>query len=127
MATLTDALVYLRPGVAFANVDGTLGAVRWETPGVTPPTADEVAAAVAHLDNPVPPEVKAGQLIRALDELGLLATVDAAVAQADPLTQRLWARASTFPRNDPLLLSFAQSIGKTSADLDNIFRLAATK
>jgi hypothetical protein len=59
--------------------------------------------------------------------LGSLAGVDAAVAQADSLTQRQWARAVIFMRNDPLILAIAQSIGKTSADLDNIFRLAAIK
>jgi hypothetical protein len=42
------------------------------------------------------------------------------------LTQRLWARAPIFPRNDPLLLAVAQALGKTEADLDNIFRLASS-
>jgi hypothetical protein len=63
---------------------------------------------------------------RALNGLGLLAAVDAAVAQADPLTQRLWARAPFFPRSDTLVFGIAQALGKTETDLDNIFRLAAS-
>jgi hypothetical protein len=126
MATFTDALIYLRPGADFSNRDNTLAGVRWDTPGIVPPTQQEVDAAFVALGNPVPKKVMAGQLIRALSQLGLLATIDAAVAKADALTQRLWARAATFPRNDPLLLSFAPTVNLAAADLDNIFRLAAT-
>jgi hypothetical protein len=72
-------------------------------------------------------EVTAGQLIRVLAELGLLASVDAAVSGADALTQRLWARASIFPRNDPLVLAIAQALGKSAVDLDDVSRLAAIK
>lgn len=77
------------------------------------------------LSNPVPASVTAGQLIRALDNVGLLGRVDQAVSRADPLTQRLWARASIFPRNDPMIAAIAQSLGTSSTDIDNLFRLAA--
>jgi hypothetical protein len=80
---------------------------------------------VASLSNPIPASVTAGQFIRALDNVGLLGQVDAAVTQADALTQRLWARASVFPRKDPMIEAVAQALGKSSTDLDNIFRLAA--
>jgi hypothetical protein len=80
---------------------------------------------VASLSNPVPESVTAGQFIRALDNVGLLGQVDAVVARADPLTKRLWARASTFPRKDPMIEAVAGALGKSSTDLDNIFRLAA--
>jgi hypothetical protein len=86
----------------------------------------QIAAYQQAIADPVPAQVTAGQLIRALDKLGLLAAVDAAVALADPLTQRLWARAPIFPRNDPLVLAVAQGLGKTPADIDNIFQLAAS-
>jgi hypothetical protein len=89
-------------------------------------SAPELLAFWQALANPVPGQVTAGQLIRALDQLGLLAAVDAAVASADALTQRLWARAPIFPRNDPLLLGIAQALGKSDADLDDIFRLASS-
>jgi hypothetical protein len=88
--------------------------------------APELVAFLQAFRNPAPPEVTAGQLIRALDQLGLLASVDAAVAAAAPRTQRRWARAPIFPRNDPLVAAIAQGLGKTAADLDNIFRLASS-
>lgn len=93
-------------------------------------TADDhpdLAAYNERLTNPVPAQVSAGQLIKALGELGLLVAVDAAVAQADAMTQRLWARAAFFPRNDPVVVATGGALGKTSAELDDIFRLAATK
>lgn len=76
---------------------------------------------------PVPGEVSSGQIILALAELDWLDAVDAAVAQADALSQRLWARASRFPRDDAMLIAIGTAIGKSSDDLDDLFRLAATK
>src|SRR5690242_9140785 len=74
-------------------------------------------AAVDAAGPPVPPEVTAGRLIRALAQLDLLDSVDAAVAQADAMTKRLWDRAPVFQRNDPMIAAMAQAIGKTDADL----------
>lgn len=82
---------------------------------------------IAAIVDPEPGQVSAGQLIQALAELDLLDAVDAVVSQADPLTQRLWARAPTFPRNDPMVLAIAAAVGQTSEQLDDIFRLAAAK
>lgn len=76
---------------------------------------------------PVPAEVGSGQLIQALHELNLLAVVDAAVAAADELTRRLWASGRIFPRQDPLVIAIASALGKNDAELDDIFRLAASK
>jgi hypothetical protein len=75
----------------------------------------------------VPQEVSSGQIIKALAELGWLDAVDAAVAQAGPLEQRLWARASRFPRDDAMVNAIGAAIGKTSQELDDMFRLAAAK
>ena len=50
MVKLTEALVILRPGVDFANVDGTLANIRWDTPGVVPPTQEEADAAMAVIE-----------------------------------------------------------------------------
>lgn len=88
--------------------------------------APELLAFWQALFDPVPGQVSAGQFLRALNQQGLLAAVDAAVAQADTLTQRLYSRAPFFLRNDPEVTAIATAIGKTSADLDNLFRLAAT-
>ena len=126
MATFTEVLIYLRPGANFSNKDDTLAGVRWDTPGTVPPTQQEVDAAFAALANPVPKVVAAGAMIRALTQLGKLAAVDAAVAKASPLSQRLWARAASFPRSDPQVITIATAIGMSSADLDALYRLAAT-
>ena len=50
MVKLTEALVILRPGVDFANVDGTLANIRWDTPNVVPPTQEEADAAMAIIE-----------------------------------------------------------------------------
>lgn len=83
-------------------------------------------ASLQALSTPVPERVSAGQLIRALENVGLLDKVDAAVARADSLTQRLWARAPFFPRNDPMIVTIAQALGKSATEVDNLFRLAAS-
>jgi hypothetical protein len=38
-----------RPGADFANTDGTLAGIRWDTPGVVPPTQQEFDLAAAQL------------------------------------------------------------------------------
>lgn len=55
MRTLTQAITALRPGVDFANTDGTLKGIRWDTPGVIPPTQAEVDVWLAA---PPPPPVE---------------------------------------------------------------------
>jgi hypothetical protein len=89
--------------------------------------APELLEFLEEISTPRVSAVSAGQLIQALAELDLLAAVDAAVAQADALTQRLWARAAIFPRNDPLVIAVAEALGKTPTEIDDIFALAATK
>lgn len=50
MTSLTEAIQALRLGVDFANTDGTLANIRWDTPGVVPPTQAEVDAAMAVIE-----------------------------------------------------------------------------
>ncbi|MPZ31450.1 MAG: hypothetical protein GEV13_10710 [Rhodospirillales bacterium] len=92
-----------------------------------PDDAAEIADYLESVANPVPGQVSAGQLIQALAGLELLDGVDAAVAQANAMTQRLWARAAFFPRQDPMVLAIASAVGQTSEQMDELFRLAATK
>ena len=114
------------------RVDGAItSAHEWVQPGYAEEALDDAVAAdlIAFLEpaeHPVPPKVSAGQLIRALAQLDLLDAVDTAVAGADPLTQRLWARAAFFPRHDPMIEAMAAAVGKTSDELDDVFRLAAS-
>ena len=125
MFPFDQTLQSLRPGAGYSNPDNTLANVKWE-PGVSAPTQQEFDAAFAALANPVPKVVAAGAMIRALTQLGKLDAVDAAVAKASPLSQRLWARAASFPRSDPQVIAIATAIGMTTADLDALYRLAAT-
>ena len=124
MSTFTAAIAKLRPGVNFANADNTLPGIRWDTPDVVPPTQAEVDAEMARPD--VPQEVTAAQLIRALDKMGLLDAVNAATEKAGGLTLALWNRAPFFHRADPMLAALGRAIGKTDAEIDALFVLAAT-
>lgn len=124
--TFTSAIIGLRPGKDFCNKNDTLAGVAFYDPTVSAPSQQEVDAALADLANPVPKVVAAGAMIRALTQLDKLAAVDAAVAKADPLSQRLWSRAASFPRSDPQVIAIATAIGMSSSDLDALYRLAAT-
>jgi Domain of unknown function (DUF4376) len=50
MAAFNIVLQALRPGADFSNPDNTLQSVRWDTPGVVPPTQQEFDLAVARFD-----------------------------------------------------------------------------
>jgi len=76
---------------------------------------------------PVPAFITAGQLIRELVERGLLDAVDAAVAKADTLTQRLWARAAIFERRDHMVVGIAIALGRDMIWLDDFFRAAGRR
>lgn len=66
------------------------------------------------------------QLRRALRQLGLYATVTAAIAQADEETQEAWEYASEVRRLDPIIEAMRLALGKTDAEVDAIFELAVT-
>jgi hypothetical protein len=74
----------------------------------------------------IPQSITSTQLIRWLDSVGKLDTANAIVAQADSLTKALWVAASTYSRQDPLLIKMATLMGMSSADIDNAF-IAASK
>jgi hypothetical protein len=76
--------------------------------------------------NPVPSISSAGDFMRALYELGWYDDVSAAVQGAGSLAKILWERAASFERRHPLVGQIAQAIGKTDADLDDLFRKAAS-
>lgn len=90
-------------------------------------TDAEIASHQKQIDDRVPAEVRSGQMILALHELGFFDAVEAAVAQMPRIAKVLWARASIFDRDNYLLAVAAQMAGMTSADVDAVFRLAATK
>jgi hypothetical protein len=88
-------------------------------------TPAEVAAwEAARAEAMKPKHVPAGDFVAALYQLGWLEDVKAAVAAAGGLAAELWAHASSFERNHPLVAQIATAIGKSQADLDSLFLLA---
>ena len=126
MADILQAAQVLAPGVNITNQNGTYEGLRWP-PGFVPPTQAEVDAEMARQRNPVPPEVWAGAMMRALNALGILEQIDGIVAASgDLLTQKLWARAAAFRRDDPMIAAVGMAAGWTEKDLDDLFRLAGS-
>lgn len=73
----------------------------------------------------IPRSVTPRQVRLMLLQQELLNEVEAMVAAQDEATQISWQYASEFYRNDPLLLSLAQSLGLTSEQIDDFFIAAA--
>jgi hypothetical protein len=63
---------------------------------------------------------------RALNQLGLRAMVEAAVADGDQDVKDGWEFALEIRRDNPLLAAMAGSLSMEESDLDNLFRLAAS-
>ncbi|MGB3387393.1 MAG: hypothetical protein WBA88_05360 [Pseudaminobacter sp.] len=82
-------------------------------------------AANATQPEPVPPVVSAAQGRLALLDAGLLATVKAAVAQADEATQIWFNRATEWRRDHPILAALGAQLGLSGEAIDDLFRAAA--
>ena len=93
---------------------------RWYAPGeIVRPETDA---------NPVPQEVSSYQAMKALAAAGL---ADAFEAWANAPERTFLERAAvnrpnTWVRTDPALIAAATALGLSSAQLDDLFRLAAT-
>lgn len=74
----------------------------------------------------VPQSVTPWQMRRALNQLGLRAMVEAAVAAGDQDARDGWEFALEIRRDNPLLAGMAQALGMTDGQLDDLFRLAAS-
>lgn len=75
---------------------------------------------------PVPESVSAFQAKAALMAAGILPQVEATIAQADAFTQLAWAEALQFRRDSPAIAALSAALGLTSAQVDDLFRTAAT-
>lgn len=81
------------------------------------------------LPAPVPQIVTSGAFIRAAHEQDWLDGIETAVAaagQQNSLIPLLWARSSQFERPHPFVALIGQAMGKTSAEIDDLFRLAGS-
>lgn len=76
----------------------------------------------------VPQSVTRLQAKAALLQAGLLDAANAHFAQAgaDPLARLAWAEATTFERDSRLVAATATALNLSSAQLDDLFRTAAT-
>jgi hypothetical protein len=74
---------------------------------------------------PVPP-VSPRQIRLALSAIGLRQQVEDYVNAHDITVQDSWHYTTEFDRNHPLIAACAAALGKTDADLDALFALAAT-
>lgn len=75
---------------------------------------------------PVPASVTRRQFKQGLTRIGLRSAVEAAMAAADQDTKDWWADSLNFERSNPVMNGMAVALGKTPADIDNMFRLAVT-
>jgi hypothetical protein len=130
---------FYRPGKAHALNNGgdTIGGgdMPWAfAENVFPLVADALVLKAAR-DNPPPPEPEPNavpasvtplQARRALRQAGLLAAVEAAVAQADDDTQDAWQYALSIERSNPIIAALAAQLDMTDEQIDDLFRLAAT-
>jgi hypothetical protein len=72
-------------------------------------------------------QVSAAQIRKALTAAGVRAAVEAYVAAStDSFLHDEWEYSTTFESDNPRIIAWAQSCGKTQADVDSIFNLAKT-
>ena len=91
---------------------------------------EEAVRFVADLPPPildrVPNSVSPLQIRKALRQIGIKSAVDAYVAMLDEEEQEAWEYCIEVYRNNPILIAGAAALNKTEADIDDLFRLAAT-
>ena len=76
--------------------------------------------------DPVPLSVTRFQARAALHLAGLLDDAEAAIAQAHPLSRIAWEHAHVYRRYSPTLISIGQQLGLSEADMDELFKTAAS-
>lgn len=90
-------------------------------------TQAEIDAATIAADRAAIKPVTRRQMLTALHRAGLLATIKGAVAASgDVELQIAFDESQEFQRNNPFLATMAAALGKTDAEVDAIFALAAT-
>lgn len=115
--------------------DGAIASVHEERqPGYAtealPDDDQELAAYHRAVQNPVPKRAKSGNFVRALYELEHLEAVEAAIAaalaQGNRLPDLLFRHASEFERDHPLVAQIAAAAELSNAEVDAVFRCAAS-
>jgi len=95
-------------------------------PTAVPPTQEELdaiaAQALAYARSRM--VASAFQTREALDLVGKLDAVEAAILQADATTKRAWTYATEFRRGSPTIATMATALSLTDEDVDALFTLA---
>lgn len=90
-------------------------------------TPQEIATAEATAARAAIKPVTRRQMLTALHRAGLLATIKGAVAASgDVELQIAFDESQEFQRDNPFLAAMSQALGKTDAEVDAIFVLAAS-
>jgi hypothetical protein len=87
---------------------------------------DDLDAALAGMANRIEGVVTMRQARLALHAADLLATVDAAIAQAGGEAQIEWEYATEVRRDSPLVANMTAALGLTAEQVDDLFRQAST-
>lgn len=105
-------------------------AVEWLAQSPQPTEAEIEAAAPAALAAAARAAIKPvtrRQMLTALHRAGLLTTIKSAVAASGDIELQIaFDESQEFQRNNPFLASMAAALGKTDAEIDAVFALAAT-
>lgn len=75
---------------------------------------------------PVPEHVSPLQIRKALRQQGLKSAIDQYVATLSEEAQEEWEYATQIERRHPLIVAAATLLNKTEAEVDDLFRLAAS-
>ncbi len=138
MSNLAAVIAYLVPGATFfpggdceiVDTGGGPFIARWShsTPQPTEAEIDAAApAALAVAARAAIQPVTRRQMLTALHRAGLLATIKGAVAASGDIELQIaFDESQEFQRNNPFLASMAAALGKTDAEIDAVFALAAT-
>lgn len=135
MTDFHKALLALRPGINFSNLDNTLAGVRWDAPlpdDFTPPTQAEVdaelaklAAAAAAIEVPffyLKLELKA----RPVGDTNLFHIIDAYCQEVGGDALFKWLHAPNADSTNELLLAVAQRFG-IADQVPDIFKAAKAR
>lgn len=103
-------------GDGYVEVDGYINGYEQ----VTLRTPSTVPTPIANIER-----VTRFQALAALHNAGLLATVEAAMASADPITKLAWDNALTFKRNSPTVTAMMATLNLTEQQVNDLFAAAA--
>lgn len=120
-----DAAAHAKARASVVDLTAALAAAEAEAQRV-PGLMAQVSALQAQVDaaTAAPAPVTRMQAVLALHDAGLLAAVEAIVAQAGPRVQLAWTSATEFHRSSPLIAQLWAALGKTEAELDALFAAA---